>query len=267
MIARPHALGLMLAVFAAAWPAVSAESRNTIPAAPPPAEKKSSAVPPPSIPAATPAPAPVTSSPALIEAPAVVKATEATAKPAAVPASGNATTTPAAPAATPEPHRSGVFSAVKAKGPPPAGKAPVAPTTLPPRFQQIRTRIGALFDNRSTPPAPIDPMANPFRPAGAMPIAPLPAVEGAAPATVVANSDLVSLQQAVATLRVKGTFRRGKILQLVITSAPGKEGTYKEGDIINVLLPPGDPIHVRVRQISANSVTLSLNAAEMVLKF
>jgi len=84
---------------------------------------------------------------------------------------------------------------------------------------------------------------------------------------VVANNDLAMLQQAVATLRVKGTFRRGKVQQLVITSSPGKEGTYKEGDIINVIIPPGDPIHVRVRQISANSVTLSLNAAEMVLKF
>ena len=82
-----------------------------------------------------------------------------------------------------------------------------------------------------------------------------------------ANNDLASLQPAVATLRVKGTFQRGKSLQLVITSAPGKEGTYKEGDIINVVIPGSDSVHLRVRQVSKNGVTLTLGDAEMVLKF
>lgn len=174
---------------------------------------------------------------------------------------------PSTAAAGPAAEKPGILSAAKAKGPPPVGKAPAAPVPLSPRFQQIRMKIGALFDTRNSPPAPADPLANPFRPAGAVPVAPIAAVEGAVPVPVATNNDLVSLQQAVATLRVKGTIQRGKSLQLTITSAPGKEGTYKEGDIINVVIPGTDPMHVRVRQVSPHSVTLTLGDAEMVLKF
>ena len=159
----------------------------------------------------------------------------------------------------------GIFSAVKAKGPPPVGKAPAAPVPLSPRFQQVRDRIGALFNPRNASPTPPDPMANPFRAPGAAPIAPLAGVDGGTPIAV--DNDLVLLQQAVATIRVKGTVTRNKVLQLVINTGPGKEGTYKEGDIINVVLSAGDPVHVRVRQVAPHSVTLTVNDAEMVLKF
>ena len=188
--------------------------------------------------------------------------------PVAIPATvapAGATTTPTPTAPTPDVVKPGILTAVKAKGPPPARKGPAAPIPLSPRYQQVRDRIGALFNTRNAPPAPPDPTANPFRAPGAAPIASVPGVEGAPPVAV--SDDLTLLQQAIATIRVKGTVTRNKILQLVINTGPGKEGTYKEGDIINVALPTGDPVHVRVRQVAPHSVTLTVNEAEMVLKF
>ena len=167
----------------------------------------------------------------------------------------------------PAPDQPGIISAVKTKGPPPVPKGPVPPPPLSPRFRQTRERIAALFDPRNAAPAPPDPRTNPFRPIGAVASVPGSTTENAPSAPVAPIADLATLQQAVATLRVKGTVQLGRTLQLVITSAPGKEGTYKEGDIINVVLPPGDPVHLRVRQVSRNSVTLTLNDAEMTLKF
>ena len=184
--------------------------------------------------------------------------------PAAPPApTGTPASEPAATAAATKP---GIISAIKSKGPPPAAKGPGAPAPLNPRYQQIRDRIGALFDTRNAPPGPIDPRTNPFRPAGTAPIVPLPVADGMPP-PVVANDDLATLQQAVASLKVRGVVQLGTRLQLVINSGPGKEGTYKEGDIINVSLPRVDAVHVRVRQITRNTVTLALNEAETVLKF
>lgn len=197
---------------------------------------------------------------------AIAGATVAAAPATTVGESAAAPTTPPPTDAT-EAVKPGILSAVKAKGPPPLSKTPPPPVPLSPRFQQIRDRIGALFNTRNAPPPPPDPLANPFRAPGAGPAVLLPAADGTMPEPVVVNDDLARLQQAVATLRVRGTVQRGRLLQLVITSAPGKEGTYKEGDIINVVLPPGDPVHVRVRQISAHSVTLTVNEAEMVLRF
>lgn len=181
----------------------------------------------------------------------------------------NTASTPSSPpaVAAPASPRPGILSAVRAKGPPASTGKSVAPQVLSPRFQLTRKHIGELFDLRSTPPPAFDPRANPFRAAGAEPAAPLPMPENLTPAPAPAHADLALLQQAVATLKVRGVVQRGKLLQLVINSAPGKEGTYKEGDVINILLPPGDPVHLRVRQVSRNSVTLSLGEAEMTLKF
>jgi hypothetical protein len=248
MIARRrHVSVFLLAALTAALraapgaPPAGAEPKGTVPSTPIPATTKS----------------PESSEPAAKLPASTVPAT-----------SPAPTSTPAAAPATvpPMPEQPGVLSAAKAKGPPPTPKGSGAPP-LSPRFRQLRDHISALFDTRTTPPAPLDPRTNPFRPVGAVSSAPLPGAEGTAPAAVAINVDLTTLQQAVATLRVKGTFQLGKTLQLVITSAAGKEGTYKEGDIINVLLPPGVPVHVRVRQVSRNSVTLALNDAEMTLKF
>ena len=149
-------------------------------------------------------------------------------------------------------------------------KAPVGPT-LTPRFLQVRARIDALFGLRNDPPPAPDVRLNPFRPPGAISVAPLAALDGGAePVTV--NNNLVLLQQAVATLKVRGVVQfpkspdLGKNLQLVINSAAGKESTYKEGAIIVVSLVP-DPVNLRVRVITRNGVTLTLGDAEMTLKF
>jgi hypothetical protein len=176
---------------------------------------------------------------------------------------------PVAPPAAEAAPKPGILTAVKAKGPPPVSKTPPPPVPLSPRFQQVRQKMAALFDMRNAPPTAPDPRSNPFRPPGAAPpapLAPLPTPDGAALAPIAVNTDLALLQQAVATLRVKGTVQLGKTIQLVITSALGKEGTYKEGDVINVNLAP-DPVHLRVRVITRNSVTLTLGEAEMALKF
>jgi hypothetical protein len=144
-------------------------------------------------------------------------------------------------------------------------KAPVAPQPLSPRFLQVRDRIERLFGPRNNPPPPPDARLNPFRPPGAIPVAPL-AIKDGVVEPVAVNNNLTLLQQAIATIRVKGTVTRNKVLQLVINTGPGKEGTYKEGDILNINLSP-DPVHLKVRLITRNSVTFTLADAEMVLKF
>jgi hypothetical protein len=252
-------LVVLTAALRAATPA-GPDSKSANPAELLSGAKKSPASPAAAVPPDGSAPAVVATVPANPAAPAANPATT----PAAA-ATDSATTTAAAP--TTPVVKPGIMTAVNAKGPPPVGQGPTAPIPLSPRFQQVRTKIGALFDTRNAPPRPPDPRTNPFRPVGAAPLAPLPVVEGAEPPPVVVNNDLTLLQQAVGTIRVKGTVQRGKVMQLVITSGPGKEGTYKEGDIINVALPTGDPVHLRVRLVSARSVTLTLNDAEMVLKF
>jgi len=141
---------------------------------------------------------------------------------------------------------------------------PHAAVPLTPRFQQIRDRVEVLFHDRiETPPAP-DPRFNPFRPPGAMiiPVADVSASrEGAPPAT-----DLLILQQAVATLKVRGTVERGGHFQLVINYGPNKDGTYKEGDVLTLIVQD-QPVHLRVRQVTRYSVMFSLRDAELALKF
>ncbi len=177
----------------------------------------------------------------------------------------NATTSPVSAATT-----TAAATAGKLKGPPPMPKGPMAPPPLSPRFLQVRARIDALFSTRNDPPPPPDARSNPFRPPGAV-AAPIATADGTV-VSVPVNRDLTVLQQAVATLKVKATLERrepgsrSNPLRLVISSGPGKESTYKEGDVISVNLG-GDPAPLRVRQITRNSVTLTLNDAEMTLKF
>jgi hypothetical protein len=149
-----------------------------------------------------------------------------------------------------------------------AAKAPAAAVPLSPRFQQVRDRINALFSDRVETPPPPDLRYNPFRPIGAGP--PIP-VRGAStgretPAPASAISDQALLQQAVALLKVGGVVRLkdGRMLRS-ISSGPNKEGTYKEGDVLTVIVQD-EPIHIRVRQITAFSVMFSFNDAEITLK-
>lgn len=166
---------------------------------------------------------------------------------------------------------SSAAAAVKETAAPPA-KAPPGPPKAPgagplsPRFKQIRERINALFEHRNEPPEPPDPRYNPFRPPGAVPVAAGPAANARDPAVAAQipaplSSDLALLQQAVATLKVSGTFQIGGRSHLVINAKP-----YKVGEVIQTKVK-GESVFLRVRAISRNSVTLGLNGAEMTLKF
>jgi hypothetical protein len=166
---------------------------------------------------------------------------------------------------------------------PPAASTSVTPATPPktsvpnplaPRFKQVRDRIEVLFQNRNDVPPPLEPRFNPFRSptapaAPTLATAPLPTVgtanaEGASTSPVPpppANTNLATLQQAVATLKVSGVFEITGKSHLVINARP-----YKEGDVVQTLVA-GETIYLRVREISKRSVTLVLNDAEMTLRF
>lgn len=148
-----------------------------------------------------------------------------------------------------------------------AAKLPPVPP-LSPRFKQVRERIDALFSNRNETPAPPDARANPFRSPGAVIEArPVTAPEPTSsttpnePLPVASATDLARLQAAVATLKVSGTFEKDGRLFLVINAKP-----YKDNDVLQTQIQ-GEPVYMRVRQVSRHSVTVVLNEAEMTLKF
>jgi hypothetical protein len=163
---------------------------------------------------------------------------------------------------------------------PVAGTAPVAtaktfvppPPPLSPRFQQVRDRINQLFEHRSEGPVKIDPRKNPFRPTGAIVASSasaganaIPAVTAGVPAEPAAPSagtaDLTLLKQAAATLKVAGTIQLNGRDHLIINQVP-----YKEGDVISARVK-GQPAYLRVKNISRYSYTLSLNDAELSVKY
>ena len=193
------------------------------------------------------------------------------ATPSAAPAPESAAPTLASPTDKPGDETS---AAHPAKGKPllqPSALSQASTIVVPlsPRFRQIRERIAVLFHDRIDPPPPPDLRFNPFRPPGAtVPVyAPADAEGGTTPAPVVAaQADLAILQQAVALLRVRGIVERGGKLLLTINAGPGRDGTYKEGDILT-LIAQDQPVHLRVRQITRYSVMFSLRDAELTLKF
>ena len=144
-----------------------------------------------------------------------------------------------------------------------APPASMAPPQLSSRFKQVRERIDELFRNRSETPAPPDPRTNPFRSPGSFasrPSSVLPDTPGV-PLPQVSGSDLTRLQESVATLKVSGTFEKDGRLYLVINAKP-----YKNNDVITTQVR-GEPVYLRVRQISGRGVTLTLDEAEITLKF
>ena len=176
------------------------------------------------------------------------------AKTAAATSSSSVAPAPAPAGATAKDKKSNVPSAPTAAG---------APPPLSPRFQQIRDRIEVLFGHRNTPPPPADPRRNPFRAPGAAPVAAAPAgvpAENAPPPTAAAV-DLALLKQTAATLKVAGTIEIGGRAHLIINQVP-----YKEGDMINARAK-GQPVFLRVKHISRYSYTLSLNTAELSVKY
>ncbi len=179
-------------------------------------------------------------------------------------APGDATATPAAEAAyTPELVGTVPAKTAAAASTPAAAVAPATPPPLSPRFQQVRDRIEVLFGHRNAPPPPADPRRNPFRPPGAAPVAAAPVgapAENGPPPTAAAV-DLALLKQTAATLKVGGTIEIGGRPHLIINQVP-----YKEGDMINTRAK-GQPVFLRVKHISRYSYTLSLNAAELSVKY
>ena len=140
-------------------------------------------------------------------------------------------------------------------------KGPAAPPPLSPRFKQVRDRIYVIFHNRNETPPPPDPKANPVRLPGAPEVAVLKSGGGDGPPIEAASSDLARLQQGVATLKVSGTFEKDGKLYLVINGKP-----YKDNEIIQTQVQ-GEPVYLRVRQISRKGATVVLNDAEMAFKF
>ena len=158
-------------------------------------------------------------------------------------------------------------AAVDKKSPPAPPKLTAVPPPLSPRFQQVRDRIAALLGHRNDAPPVADPRKNPFRPAGAAPAEPVkgrppgaPAVN-AAPKPVTSGTDYQMLQAAATTLKVSGTIQINGLGHLIINQVP-----YKEGDILKARVN-GNPVFVRVKHISRYSYTLSLNNAELSVKY
>ena len=156
--------------------------------------------------------------------------------------------------------------AAGAKPPAPvaAGKsAPPNPLTV--RFKQVQERIAALYQHRNAAPLPPDPRFNPFRTPGTAPVMPQKGeggepVKGEVPDRM-PSSNLALLQQGAATLKLGGTLEIGGSARLVINAR-----TYKEGDVVQTQVR-GEAIYLRIKEIAGRSVTLSLNDAEMTLKF
>lgn len=186
---------------------------------------------------------------------------------AAVPALPNPTSTSTSTTATPTPPPADAAAApAKAKSKTlPSALAHVSGVTVPltPRFRQIRDRTNVLFHDRLETPPPPDPRYNPFRAPGTVPIMVATVGNDGSPtmAPAAPSNDLVTLQQVVATLKIGGTITRQGRLFLTINS-----GLYKERDIISITVQD-QPVHLRVRQITATSVMFSLNDAEYTLKF
>jgi hypothetical protein len=201
----------------------------------------------------------------------VLAALAAAEPPAAIPPLPGSTPPAAPPAAiTPAPAITPAAGATAAPGsvlskpePPPNAATPkeaLKPPPRSPRFQQVRDRINALFQNRSRTPPPIDPAKNPFRGADAPPPVAAPAKDGAAaPAPV--NSDAELLKQGVAQLKMSGFVETKDGLHATINQA-----LYKQGDTIKVTVK-GQAVYLRVSKLSRTSLTLTLNAAETTLKF
>jgi hypothetical protein len=143
-----------------------------------------------------------------------------------------------------------------------AAAKPSGTPPLSPRFQQVRDRIEALFGDRSAPATAPTLVENPFRPPGALARRDATADDPDAPLSPAAvSSDLDTLQQAVATLRVTGIFEVAGVVHLVINARP-----YKNGDVLQVTVG-NETIYLRIRDVARNLVTLALNDAEMTLKY
>ena len=151
-----------------------------------------------------------------------------------------------------------VLSTIALAAPRAAAEAPQLDPSSNPRFIQSRTRIDALFHYRNAPLPPLDPRQNPFRltnDSGAATIgSPAALPQGLAP-----DSDEGMLHLGAATLKIGGLVVREGSAQIGING-----GLYKEGDVIPARVR-GTLVYFRIRHITNDSVTISLNDAELTL--
>ncbi len=132
---------------------------------------------------------------------------------------------------------------------------------LGPRFKQTRERIADLFQNRNgTYPVP-DPRQNPFR-TGTDPVGESTPTATAVPAAALSpDSDAAILRQGIATIKVGGWLVNRGVPYVTIN-----QRSYKEGDVILVRVQ-AKAVYLRVKGITQNTVTLTLNEAELTLRF
>lgn len=154
----------------------------------------------------------------------------------------------------------GLMAAVAAAADKPAPPKPGAPTLPAARFKQVRDRANALFAVRNQSPAAPVPAENPLRSAGDAAARPRGTQPGVAPAEL-SPTELDLLQQAVATLRVSGTFEKDGESYFVINSKP-----YRVGDVVQTIVD-GEAAYLRVREITRNGVTLAMGESEVTLKY
>ena len=161
---------------------------------------------------------------------------------------------------------------VPAPAPAPAAAKPADAETYEARFKEVKQWIAELELARSQPPAPLDPRHNPFRTPGSIVMAARPGADsdggarvptgaGLAPAESTPGTNLSVLQQGAATLRVSGIVEINGSAHLVINKRP-----YKQGALVPTQVQ-GETVYLRVKEIARRSVTLSLEDAEMTLKF
>lgn len=133
----------------------------------------------------------------------------------------------------------------------------LAPINLT-RLQQINDRINQLYPPHSGTTAPLNPLYNPFRIGAASALTDDQHQGSVAP---VITDDESLLRQAAATLKVGGVIELNGTLRLSINNA-----NYGVGNMLPVRLESG-VVFLRVAAIAPRSVTLHLNAAELVLTF
>ncbi|MCW5548033.1 MAG: hypothetical protein KIT44_03640 [Opitutaceae bacterium] len=126
------------------------------------------------------------------------------------------------------------------------------------RLKQTSDRINQLYQPRTGTPPPVNPRHNPFR-IGAEPV-PVDTRGQEDPGLVVTDDETL-LRQAAATLKISGVMELNGTLRLSINTA-----NYGVGDVLQVRLGSGN-VFLRVAAIAPRSVTLRLNAAELVLPF
>lgn len=153
-----------------------------------------------------------------------------------------------------------LMAAVAAAADKPAPSKPGAPSLPAARFKQVRERADALFAVRNQSPAAPVPAENPLRTASDATVRPRGAETSVTPVES-SPTELVLLQQAVATLRVSGTFEKDGESYFVINSKP-----YRVGDVVQTVVE-GEAAYLRVREISRNGVTLAMGESEVTLKY